>query len=118
MQKQRLCLLGDSITWDWHYGDTRTDAELSGYRNHLWYKLQDGGYSVNFVGSRTNGGAVQPSYDGNNEGYTGWTSYDIADNVYQFLENNTPEIVLLHIGTNDSAYYSNASAAGVERILR
>ena len=113
----KIMPLGDSITWDWYYNDIRTDAELSGYRNHLWYQLQDGEYSVDFVGSKTNGGAVLPSYDGNNEGYTGETSYQIAYKVYNLLENNTPDIILLHIGTNDSAYYSDASAEGVERIL-
>ncbi|MCK5685424.1 hypothetical protein KAJ27_14930, partial [bacterium] len=33
----KIMPLGDSITWDWYYNDIRTDAELSGYRNHLWY---------------------------------------------------------------------------------
>ena len=113
----KIMPLGDSITWDWHYNDGRNDAERSGYRNHLWYKLQSEGYNIDFVGSRSNGGAVRPSYDGNNQGYTGWTSYQIADKVYSFLDKNTPDIILLHIGTNDSAYYSDASAEGVERIL-
>ncbi len=47
--------LGDSITWDWHYSDYRTDAERSGYRNYLWYLLQNEEYDVDFVGSRNNG---------------------------------------------------------------
>ena len=114
----KIMPLGDSITWDWYYGDERTDAYRNGYRNDLWYKLQDEDYSVDFVGSRNNGGAIQPSYDGDNEGHTGWTSYQIADNVYNYLEANTPDIILLHIGTNDSAYYSaSVGVVGVERIL-
>ena len=114
----KIMPLGDSLTWDWHYNDGRNDAERSGYRNYLWYQLQDGGYNVNFVGSRSNGGAVRPSYDGNNEGYTGWTSHQIADKVYSFLDKNTPDIILLHIGTNDIIVSPGAaSAEGVERIL-
>jgi hypothetical protein len=55
--------LGDSITWDWYYGDTRPDSLRHAYRNHLWWKLKAEHYKMNFVGSRYNGGAVRPSYD-------------------------------------------------------
>ena len=117
--KTKIMPLGDSITWDWYYGDARSDAYRHGYRNDLWYKLQDEDYSVDFVGSRSNGGAVQPSYDGDNQAYTGWTSQQIANNVYGYLGANTPDIILLHIGTNDSAYVStDAGVAGVENILK
>lgn len=112
----KIMPIGDSITWDWYYGDPRTDAERSGYRSHLWYKLQEIGYKADFVGSRTNGGAVAPRFDGANEGYTGWTSYQIADQVYHWLEMNPPDVVLLHIGTNDSVHYAS-DTAGVEQIL-
>ena len=117
--KTKIMPLGDSITWDGRVDDTRLDSERSAYRNHLWYKLQDGGYDVDFVGSRNNGGAVRPSYDGNNQGHNGWTSSKIANYVYSFLNNNTPDIILLHIGTNDVLQgYSTAEAvAGTERIL-
>jgi len=110
--------LGNSITWDWYYGDSRPDAYRSGYRSHLWYKLKNAGFDVDFVGTRHNGGSVSPPYDGDNEGYTGWTTYQIANRVYTLLNINTPDIILLHIGTNDSAYYSPADGvAGVEQIL-
>ena len=113
----KIMPLGDSITWDWYYGDNRIASEKSGYRNYLWYKLKDAGYDVNFVGSRHTGGAVSPAFDGNNEGYTGWTSHQIADKVYSFLDKNTPDIILLHIGTNDVTLGQAADAEGVERIL-
>ena len=110
----KIMPLGDSITWDWHYGDLRTDAERSGYRNYLWDKLKNEGYNVDFVGSRNNGGAVIPSFDGNNEGYTGYKSEQIADIVYSLLVKNTPDIILLHIGTNN---WPSTSVYGVEMIL-
>ncbi len=113
----KIMPLGNSITWDWHYDDPRTDAERSGYRNYLWYQLTDKGYDVDFVGSKTNGGAVKPYFDGDNEGYTGETSYQIADRVYHLLTMNPPDVVLLHIGTNDSLYYPSTSTTGVESIL-
>jgi lysophospholipase L1-like esterase len=113
----KIMPLGDSITWDWHFSDGRSDAYRSGYRNYLWYKLKDAGYDVNFVGSQHNGGAVRPAYDGHNEGYTGWTSHRIADKIYSLLEKNTPDIILLHIGTNDPYYSISDNANGVTRIL-
>ncbi len=114
----KIMPLGDSITWDWYYGDTRTDAYLHGYRNHLWYKLQEKGYDVDFVGSRSNGGAITPHFDGDNEGHTGWTTSQIRDHVYSYLQQNRPDIILLHIGTNDMMYISPASSVnGAEQIL-
>ena len=110
----KIMPLGDSITWDWHYFDTRTDAERSGYRNYLWYLLQNEEYNVDFVGSRNNGGAISPSFDGDNDGYTGYTSSQIANMVYGLLTQNTPDIILLHIGTND---WPSTSVYGVESIL-
>jgi len=109
--KVKIMPLGDSITWDWYYGDTRPDAYLHSYRNHLWYKLNTAGYDVDFVGSRTNGSAVSPSFDGNNEGYTAYTTYQIRDLIYNRLQSTSPDIILLHIGTNDSMYHSGSMAA-------
>ena len=109
----RIMPLGDSITWDWYYGDERLDSERSGYRNYLWYKLRDTGYDANFVGSKSTGEAIDPYFDGDNEGYTAWQSYEIAEYVYHFLETNPPDVILLHIGTNDF----QSSTAGVEEIL-
>ena len=113
----KIMPLGDSITWDWHYDDYRMDSQRSGYRNYLWYKLKDAGFDVNFVGSRNTGAAVRPTFDGDNEGYTGYTSYQIANIIYHLLEKNTPDIVLLHIGTNDSIRYSSDDISGIEKIL-
>ncbi len=110
---KRIMPLGDSITWDWHFDDTRTDAKRSGYRNYLWYKLENVGYSAEFVGSRTTGGAIEPYFDGDNEGHKGWTSHQIANHVYNYLKLNPSDVVLLYIGTNDES----TSVGGVEKIL-
>ena len=113
----KIMPLGDSITWDWHYNDSRTDAQRHGYRNYLWYKLQSAEEDVNFVGSRHNGGSVNPSFDGDNEGYTGYTTHQIADLVYAKLKKSAPDIILLHIGTNDSVKYSPYDMSGLKDIL-
>jgi len=115
--KIKIMPLGDSITWDWYYGDYRNDSQRHGYRNYLWYKLQAAGYDVDFVGTQHNGSAVQPHFDGDNEGYTGYTTYQIANLIYDRLKKVSPNIILLHIGTNDSVYYSPYDMTGLSSIL-
>jgi len=105
--------LGDSITFDEYYFDKRPDSVRTGYRNHLWYKLQEEEYEVNFVGSQSTGSEIKPEFDPDNEGHSGWTSYEIAEHVYDFLMQNHANIILLHIGSNDG----DGTAEGVTEIL-
>jgi hypothetical protein len=109
----RVMPLGNSITYDEYHEDDRPVSMKSGYRNYLWYKLRDVGYDADFVGSRYTGSDIVPSFDGDNEGHPGWTSYQIAEHVYHYLEDYAPNVVLLHIGTNDWS----TSISGVEQIL-
>jgi len=109
--------LGDSITFDWHYNDSRNDTQRHGYRNHLWYKLQNAKHYIDFVGTRHNGSAIRPSFDGHNQGYTGYTTHQIASLLYNKLKTTSPDIILLHIGTNDSVSYSPYDMTGLEKIL-
>lgn len=106
--------LGDSIT----YGS----GVPGGYRDRLNTNLKNAGYSFTFVGSRTDNPTPQLTADGqtHQEGYGGYQLQMIADN----LEGNPsdlptpnnggywltgtggrspvyPDVVLLHIGTND-----------------
>ena len=110
----RIMPLGDSITYDQFYGDERPSSNKSGYRNHLWYQLANANYAADFVGSQTAGEAVLPSFDVDNEGHPGWTSFDIAEKVYGYLKQNHADIVLLHIGTNDHSTFTG----GVDSILQ
>lgn len=110
----RIMPLGDSITYDNKYGETRTDGERTGYRSFLWYKLTNAKYDVDFVGSQVAGQAVTPIFDPDNEGHPGWDSYDIAEKVLSYMNNSQPDIVLLHIGTNDRG---STSPEGVNLIL-
>ena len=113
----KIMPLGDSITFDWHYSDPRNNTQRHGYRNHLWYKLQAAKYDVDFVGTLHNGSAVNPSFDGHHQGYTGYTTHQIASLVYSKLQSTSPDIILLHIGTNDSMSYSPSDMTGLEKIL-
>ena len=114
----RIMPLGDSITYDDRYedynGHPRPASVRTAYRSHLWYMLEDADYPADFVGSRIAGDAVVPPFDPENEGHPGWTSYDIAERTYEYMSNSIPDIVLLHIGTNDR---STTNPRGVEEIL-
>jgi len=113
----KIMPLGDSITEDWYYGDNRTNAYKHSYRNHLWYKLKNVGHDVDFVGTKSNGGAIVPSFDGDYVGTTGYTCSQIASLVYSSLQQTSPDIILLHIGTNDSMYHFATDMTGIESIL-
>jgi len=109
----RIMPLGDSITEG--YIEGVDPSELFGYRGQLWYLLQNADYEADFVGSQIMGEAVEPAFDTNFEGYYGWTSYALDDITYASLIENSADIVLLHIGTNDLAI--GPSVAGVVQIL-
>ena len=112
----RIMPLGDSITYDNREADIhdpRPTSTRTGYRSHLWYMLQDAKYGADFVGSKVAGQAVTPPFDPDNEGHPGWTSLDIAERTYDYMVRSQPDIVLLHIGTNDHGTF----AGDVDRIL-
>jgi len=93
----KIMPLGDSITRG-YYGSTNSN----GYRKPLYLNLTNNGYNVDFVGSRGDGDFA----DRNHEGRDGWhaaggTGGGLLPNVYNWLVANPPDIVLLHIGTND-----------------
>ncbi len=96
----RIMPLGDSLTYDDAY-NPKPDRLKASYRSFLWYKLQNAGYSVDFVGSLKTGWDLRPPFDGDNEGHPGWDTYDIAGHVYNFLKANPADIVLLMAGAND-----------------
>ena len=88
----RILPLGDSIT------DSINDRPS--YRRSLWNQLQTAGYNVDFVGNSSHTD-VTPDYDIDHEGHSGWEAGDINENITAWLTNMSPDIVLLHIGTND-----------------
>ncbi len=95
----RIMPLGDSITAGEHYG-APAFGERTGYRKCLYELLIADEYDVNFVGSLNWGFNAVPSFDCDHEGHPGWTASQIASNVYRWLEQNPPDIVLAHVGTN------------------
>ena len=112
----KIMPLGDSITSGYILADFDNPRPFSirtGYRNHLWYILNNAAFSSDFVGSQVAGQEIVPPFDTDHEGHKGWHSNDIAENTYAYMASSAPDIVLLHIGTND---YSS-SVTGVASIL-
>src|SRR4051794_8266874 len=97
----RIMALGDSIT----YG--LGSQTRSSYRVDLQQRLALAGLAVDFVGSRQSGAGV----DLDNEGHGGWTIRQIAARVDGWLATYQPDVVLLHIGTNDLAFDDDVAHA-------
>ncbi|GAA3035841.1 hypothetical protein GCM10020000_11710 [Streptomyces olivoverticillatus] len=83
--------LGDSIT----YG-TGSSTESS-YRAELWNQLTPHTDSLHFVGSQRSGKLPDPDH----EGHYGWKIGGLTGNIENWLVAAKPNVVLLHIGTND-----------------
>ena len=113
----RIMPLGDSITQGLN-GSLEEKYQVA-YRNDLYQNLKNEGYDIDFVGSQTHGYDVIPPFDYNHEGYAWWTTHDIADFVYSFLISNPADVILLHIGSNDTSPNQDDSSSieGVRNIL-
>lgn len=82
-------------------GDSITDGIFSpgGYRIKLWSNVETAGKKIDFVGSLSNGPSNLP--DKNHEGHSGWRIDQLDTNINGWMDRFQPDIVLLHIGTND-----------------
>lgn len=89
--------LGDSITQgSAEWGPT--------YRYHLWKKLTAAGFDVDFVGSQTamySGDYPLVDFDQDHEGHAGWRVDQVLANIATWATDHRPDIVLIHLGTND-----------------
>lgn len=98
----RIMALGDSIT-----------GNPGCWRALLWKHLQDTGHTnVDFVGSLPSQGCGF-THDGENEGHGGFLATNIArDNLLPgWLSSARPDVVLMHLGTND--VWSNIPASTI-----
>lgn len=87
--------MGDSIT----YGEGIPG--YGGYRNLLGALLESEGIQFDFVGSQTSG--EESIADPDNEGHPGWRVHNLREAIAAegWLETYQPDIILLHIGSND-----------------
>ena len=89
----RIMPMGDSIT--------RGSSVPGGYRNKLYQSLTTAGYNVDFIGTATDNG-VASLPDSDHEGHGGWRIDELDSNVLNwFTIVGSPDVILLHIGTND-----------------
>ncbi|NAS25745.1 hypothetical protein GT755_29200 [Herbidospora sp. NEAU-GS84] len=94
----RVMPMGDSITVG--YGGIGDNTEeYVGYRRELLSRLQAAGHSVDFVGSQDSGAGSIPDTD--HEGHGGRRIDHIDDLAECAIRRYRPNVVLLHIGTND-----------------
>lgn len=94
----RIMPLGDSIT--------QSDSEHDSYRRPLFHALTEArsGAPVDFVGSlSTNhrGAPPRPDFDLDHEGHWGWRVDEILERLPGWLEAHRPDVVLVHLGSND-----------------
>jgi lysophospholipase L1-like esterase len=106
-------------------GDSITKGTVSvhgwGYREQLYVLLSNGVFNFDFVGSLTDGSFPDP----NHEGHYGWRADEIlngrpsdpnAGKLEYWLSAHQPDVILLHIGTNDITQ-GNQDANEVNSIL-
>ena len=88
--------LGDSITEGYTIGGA--------YRLKLWQNLENAGLEcgVDLVGSLDHHSATGLD-DPDHEGHSGWTTGMILENIDNYMAAATPDIVMMHLGTNDIA---------------
>jgi lysophospholipase L1-like esterase len=103
----RVMPLGDSITDGFNVP--------GGYRIDLWQKFVAGGFTVDFVGSLSNGPAALGDHD--HEGHSGWRIDQIDANIVTWLRTFTPRTILLHIGTNDMIQNSSGATTRLGTLL-
>ena len=128
----RILPLGDSIT----QGEGRdrsvypNDTPRDSYRRPLWQKLAAEGCAVDFVGSSTTnfkGPAPNPDFDLDHEGHWGWRTDEILDGnpdaeagsgsgrLSEWLDGYTPDVVLLHLGSND-VFQGQGNASTIDEL--
>ncbi len=93
----RIMPLGDSIT--------QAENGHNSYRRPLWQKLRQANFDVDFVGTFNTlfGGGQPPNadFDLDHQGEWGREAFAVLPKVRKYAEDVRPDIVLLHLGTND-----------------
>lgn len=116
--------LGNSITEGYTDGSLSADR-MRGYRYGLRYLLKNQGYQTDFVGSQSNGCAFftdcqHAGIGGTRDQYIVsllQTGYDEKNGIQilvpprPYLDEYNPDIILLHIGTNDITHEGSSTLA-------
>jgi lysophospholipase L1-like esterase len=89
----RIMPMGDSIT------NGAGSTGNGGYRLDLYRQLDGAGVNFDFVGILSDGPDTLP--DKNHQGYNGITIDGIRNSLSYWFSQNSPDIILLMVGTND-----------------
>lgn len=89
----RVMPLGDSTT------EGNGEQVPGGYRPYLWQLAQQENAAIDFVGSQVSGPAGLPDRD--HEGYPGLQIQEIEQKAALTVPQYRPDVILLHIGTNN-----------------
>jgi lysophospholipase L1-like esterase len=99
----RVMPLGDSIT---HGAHASGEPDAGGYRYPLYVALTNAGYNVDYIGTMTTVPHPGLGAEIHHEGHSGWRivgGNNLYDNILTWLSQiEDPDVVLVHIGTNDS----------------
>ena len=108
----RIMPLGDSIT--------EAGGGFASYRYWLQKDLEAGGIKVDFVGSQKGVFHGEPrfaDFDQDHEGHWGWTTGHVIAKIDGWAAAARPEVVLMHLGTNDLASRPNIVPENLARII-
>lgn len=108
----RIMPLGDSIT-----EGTSGDAT---WRYWLQKDLEAQGCAVDYVGSRRGVVRGRPrfsDFDPDHEGHWGWTTGQVRARIDEWARAAKPDVVLVHLGTNDLGREPERIAANLDSIL-
>ncbi len=89
-------------------GDSITLGVNGGYRNNLYTGLQQNNCGVSYVGTQSDQWTRVADKD--HEGHPGFNIGNIASNINAWTAATQPNIVLLMIGTNDTAWWTAENA--------
>jgi len=92
-------------------GDSITLGVNGGYRNNLYTGLQQNNCGVSYVGTQTD--VNTRVADKHHEGHPGFTIVDIAGSVNAWMASTQPSVILLMIGTNDTAWWTGENAGQI-----
>lgn len=102
----RIMPIGDSITSGVELYDSEINADRPpsgirvGYRKFLKDELTSMGYSIDLVGSRSEGYNVAGFTDSQHNGFPGVSDDFVSTNIEQWLDTTGTDLILMHIGTN------------------
>lgn len=118
----RVMPVGDSITSGVEFFDSSIskdtpDSEFRvGYRKFFKDSLTSLGYSIDLVGSRSDGQNVSGFSDVQHNGHPGQGLSFVRDNMAEWLARDPADIFLIHIGTNGTPGNMARTRAMVDNI--